>query len=229
MSALWSMPSLMVGASRWRPAEYAAVGGGSYHWVVRDLDGTQRFATVDDLDQKPWLADTRDAVFVGLRRAFDTAGALHDLGLDFVVAPIRTDRGEAVRRIGPRHAIALFPFVDGQRRYVRALRGRRDACRGRRHARRPPSSDTRRDVLGARGRSRRPRTSPHRSRAARARRDVVGRAVLRAGTQALADACGRRGRTARARGPPGCRRREPRRADGSSRTGSPTPPTYLDR
>jgi spectinomycin phosphotransferase len=94
-------------------AEYAAVGGGSYHWVVNDLDGTQRFATVDDLDQKPWLADTRDAVFTGLRRAFDTAGALHAVGLDFVVAPIRTDRGEAVRRIGPRHAIALFPFVDG--------------------------------------------------------------------------------------------------------------------
>lgn len=95
-------------------AEYAAVGGGSYHWVVNDLDGTQRFATVDDLDQKPRLADTRDAVFTGLRRAFDTAGALHDVGLDFVVAPIRTDRGEAVRRIGPRHAIALFPFVDGR-------------------------------------------------------------------------------------------------------------------
>ncbi len=94
-------------------ADYAAVGGGSYHWVVRDLDGTDRFVTIDDLDQKPWLAESRDSVFVGLRRAFDTAGALHDLGLAFVVAPIRTGRGESVRRIGRRHAIALFPFVDG--------------------------------------------------------------------------------------------------------------------
>ena len=93
--------------------DYAAVGGGSYHWVVHDIDGTRRFVTVDDLGQKPWLGDSRDAVFVGLRRAFDTAGALHDLGLGFVVAPIRTDRGETVRRIGERHAVALFPFVDG--------------------------------------------------------------------------------------------------------------------
>ena len=94
-------------------ADYASVGGGSYHWVVRGVDGTRRFVTVDDLDQKPWLGDSRDSVFVGLRRAFDTAGALHDLGLRFVVAPIRTDRGETVRRVGERHTIALFPFVDG--------------------------------------------------------------------------------------------------------------------
>ena len=77
-------------------ADYAAVGGGSYHWVVRDVDGTRRFVTVDDLAQKPWLGDSRDAVFGGLRRAFDTAGALHEIGLGFVVAPIRTDRGETV-------------------------------------------------------------------------------------------------------------------------------------
>jgi spectinomycin phosphotransferase len=94
-------------------ADYAAVGGGSYHWVVRDVDGTRHFVTVDDLDQKPWLADSRDSVFVGLRRAFDTAAALNDLGLAFVVAPIRTGGGEALRRIGQRHAIALFPFVAG--------------------------------------------------------------------------------------------------------------------
>jgi spectinomycin phosphotransferase len=94
-------------------ADYAAVGGGSYHWVVRDLDGTQSFVTVDDLDQKPWLGDSRESVFVGLRRAFDTAVALHDGGLGFVLAPIHTAGGEAVRRIGPRHTVALFPFVDG--------------------------------------------------------------------------------------------------------------------
>ena len=94
--------------------DYVAVGGGSYHWVVHDVDGTRGFVTVDDLDQKPWLGDSRDAVFAGLRRASDTAGALHEIGLGFVVAPIRTDRGEVVRRIGERHAVALFPFVDGE-------------------------------------------------------------------------------------------------------------------
>ena len=95
-------------------ADYAAVGGGSYHWVVNDREGRSGFVTVDDLDQKPWLGETRESVFENLSRAFDTAVALRDSGLDFVVAPIPTSRGETVRRIGPRYTIALFPFVDGQ-------------------------------------------------------------------------------------------------------------------
>jgi spectinomycin phosphotransferase len=95
-------------------ADFAAVGGGSYHWVVRDLEGTRGFVTVDDLDVKPWLGDTRESAFDGLKRAFDTAVLLRDSGLEFVVAPILSSGGETVRRIGPRHAIAVFPFVDGQ-------------------------------------------------------------------------------------------------------------------
>ena len=95
-------------------ADYAAVGGGSYHWVVKDRNGTRAFVTVDDLDLKPWLGDTRETAFDGLRRAFDTAAALRDDGLGFVVAPIRTSTGETVRRLGPRHTIALFPFMDGE-------------------------------------------------------------------------------------------------------------------
>ncbi len=54
---------------------------------------------------------TRRARLLG--RAFDTAVALRDAGLEFVVAPIRTGSGEALRRLGSRHTIALFPFVDG--------------------------------------------------------------------------------------------------------------------
>jgi spectinomycin phosphotransferase len=95
-------------------AEYAAVGAGSFHWLIHDLEGTRGFITVDDLDRKPWLGETRDAAFDGLRRAFDTAIALRERGLGFVVAPIPTRRGETVRRIGPRYTVALFPFVDGQ-------------------------------------------------------------------------------------------------------------------
>ena len=94
--------------------DYAAVGGGSYHWLVKDLEGTRSFVTADDLDQKPWLGKTRESAFDGLRRAFDTAVALRDSGVGFVVAPIPTSQGETVRRIGPRHTIALFPFVDGE-------------------------------------------------------------------------------------------------------------------
>ena len=93
--------------------DYAAVGGGSYHWLVRDVEGTRSFVTADDLDQKPWLGKTRESAFDGLRRAFDTAVALRDSGVGFVVAPIPTSQGETLRRIGSRYTIALFPFVDG--------------------------------------------------------------------------------------------------------------------
>jgi spectinomycin phosphotransferase len=94
-------------------AEYAAVGAGSYHWIVRDRDGSRAFVTVDDLDAKPWLADTRDDVFTLLRRAFDTAVALRDAGLEFVVAPFRTTNGDTAHRLGPQYTVALFPFMDG--------------------------------------------------------------------------------------------------------------------
>jgi spectinomycin phosphotransferase len=95
-------------------ADYAAVGGGSYHWVVTDHEGRRGFVTVDDLDWKPWLGETRESVYEGLRRAFDTAVALRDSGLEFVVAPIPDGSGESLRRLGPRYTIALFPFVAGR-------------------------------------------------------------------------------------------------------------------
>jgi spectinomycin phosphotransferase len=69
---------------------------------------------VDDLDRKPWLGDARAAVFDGLSRSFDTAVALREHGLDFVVAPLRSECGATVLRTGPRYTVALFPFVAGQ-------------------------------------------------------------------------------------------------------------------
>jgi spectinomycin phosphotransferase len=95
-------------------ADYTPVGAGSYHWIVTAADGARAFATVDDLDRKTWLGDSRDESFDGLRAAFDTAAALRDAGLAFVVAPRRGRDGETLRRIGPRHTVALFPFVDGK-------------------------------------------------------------------------------------------------------------------
>jgi spectinomycin phosphotransferase len=95
-------------------AEYAPVGGGSYHWIVAVRGGRRAFVTVDDLDRKPWLGDTRESVFEGLKCAFDTSVALRDGGLGFVVAPIPTRSGESVIRLGPRYSIALFPFLTGR-------------------------------------------------------------------------------------------------------------------
>lgn len=97
-----------------RTAEYAPVGAGSYHWIVTDRTGERRFVSVDDLDTKPWLGDSRDSGFVGLGRAFDTAARLREHGLEFVVAPLRTLRGSSLVRIDARYAVCLLPFVDGQ-------------------------------------------------------------------------------------------------------------------
>jgi spectinomycin phosphotransferase len=93
--------------------EYAPVGGGSYHWHVADSDGRRVFATVDDLDQKTWLGDTRDSSFAGLRDAFETAAELAASGLSFVVAPRRTLDGAPLVRLDDRYTLAVFPFVDG--------------------------------------------------------------------------------------------------------------------
>jgi spectinomycin phosphotransferase len=95
-------------------AEYAPVGGGSYHWIVRDRAGRRWFATVDDLDQKRWLGGTRDAVAEGLAMAMELAVALRrDASLPFVLAPAIARNGAAVVRLGCAYAVALFPYVDG--------------------------------------------------------------------------------------------------------------------
>jgi spectinomycin phosphotransferase len=93
---------------------YAPVGGGSYHWVVRDDRGERRFVTVDDLDDKGWLGHTRPVVFEGLRAAMDAVVALRrEAALRFVVAPVPALDGQLLRPLGPRHAVAVFPFLQG--------------------------------------------------------------------------------------------------------------------
>jgi spectinomycin phosphotransferase len=93
---------------------YAPVGGGSYHWVVTGGPGEQWFVTVDDLDDKGWLGRSRPAVFAGLRAAMDAALWLRrEGGLGFVAAPVPALDGQAVRPLGDRHAVAVFPFLLG--------------------------------------------------------------------------------------------------------------------
>jgi spectinomycin phosphotransferase len=95
--------------------EYVPEGGGSYHWKLIDEDGQPRFVTVDDLDDKDWMGDTRGAVFDGLSRALSTAAALrYGAGLEFVVAPIAARDAELVRRLDGRYAVSVFPFLAGR-------------------------------------------------------------------------------------------------------------------
>ena len=94
--------------------EYVPEGGGSYHWKLTDEDGQPHFVTVDDLDDKDWMGDTREAVFEGLRRALSTAAALrYEVGLEFVVAPIAARDGELLRRLDDRYTVSVFPFLAG--------------------------------------------------------------------------------------------------------------------
>jgi spectinomycin phosphotransferase len=100
-----------------RPAsmEYVPEGGGGYHWKLTGGDGLHRFVTVDDLDNKDWLGDTRRAVFEGLWRALGTAAALrYEVGLRFVVAPIAARDGELLRRLDDRYTVSVFPFLAGR-------------------------------------------------------------------------------------------------------------------
>ena len=93
---------------------YAPVGAGSYHWTAGEEPGERCFVTVDDLDDKGWLGRTRAAVLAGLRAAMDAAVTLRrQAGLGFVVAPVPAATGETVRPVGDRHAVAVFPLLDG--------------------------------------------------------------------------------------------------------------------
>jgi spectinomycin phosphotransferase len=92
--------------------EYAPVGFGDHHWIALGDTRGKWFLTVADLD----LKGERDprAALRNLRGAMDTAAALRDEAhLDFVVAPLRAADGQTVRRLGPRYALSVFPFVDG--------------------------------------------------------------------------------------------------------------------
>jgi spectinomycin phosphotransferase len=94
--------------------EYVPEGGGSHHWRLIDDDGRPHFVTVDDLDDKDWLADTRDAAFEGLADAFGTAEVLRRVaGLPFVVAPVATTGGHVLSRLYSRYALSVFPYLAG--------------------------------------------------------------------------------------------------------------------
>jgi hypothetical protein len=90
--------------------EWAAVGFGSHHWRITSGD-SRWFATADDLVTKGRQVDATDR---RLRAALTTAVALRDAGLDFVVAPLLTARGDVLHAIEDRYALALYQHVEGE-------------------------------------------------------------------------------------------------------------------
>ncbi len=96
--------------------EYLAVGWGSHHWDVRDEAGGRWFVTADELENKRVSdAETVDDGFARLRASLLSAVALRDAGCAFVVAPVPGDGGEPAVGFGGRFAVAVYPFVDGER------------------------------------------------------------------------------------------------------------------
>ncbi|HKE65730.1 MAG TPA: phosphotransferase [Micromonosporaceae bacterium] len=93
---------------------YVPEGGGAHHWKLIDSGGESYFVTVDDLDSKNWIADTRDLTFDGLERVFGLAVELRDsVGLEFVLAPVPATDGRMVRRLDDRYGVSVFPFLAG--------------------------------------------------------------------------------------------------------------------
>lgn len=104
-------------ARHWRfppvALDYLAVGFGSHHWVVTAAGGERRFLTVDLLTKERFSGEPA-ASLQSLDRAFRSALALYEGGLEFVVAPLRTEVGGVVVPVGDRFAAALYPFVEGR-------------------------------------------------------------------------------------------------------------------
>src|SRR5882672_3230032 len=95
---------------------YLAVGWGSHHWDVRDDAGGRGFVTVDELENKRASAgESLSDGFARLLASLRSAVALRDAGLAFVVAPVPGDGAEPAVRFGGRFAVAVYPFVDGER------------------------------------------------------------------------------------------------------------------
>lgn len=102
---------------------YLPLGAGSHHYLAGDALGNRWFVTVDVLEWKlygmfgptfdPWVTPDLQAGFDGLDRAFRTAVALRDGGLEFVHAPITRPDGAVVARLGDDYAVSVFPFIEG--------------------------------------------------------------------------------------------------------------------
>ncbi|MGW1279365.1 phosphotransferase family protein [Streptomyces tsukubensis] len=100
---------------------HVPLGFGDHHWTAEGTGGERWFVTVSDLAAKYHCGIGVAAARDGLRRAMDTAAALADAGLGhadggFVVAPLRTARGETLSDLGElddRYAVAVFPWLEG--------------------------------------------------------------------------------------------------------------------
>lgn len=95
--------------------DYAQLGFGSHHWIATSAAGARRFVTVDDLVDHH-LSHEPEAAYAGLDRAFRSARALRDGGLEFVVAPLAHRRDGVLARLDGRYCMTTLPLVSGRTR-----------------------------------------------------------------------------------------------------------------
>ncbi len=93
--------------------EYRPLGFGSHHWLATDSLGLRHFVTVDELSSESRVGDEVSVLGLHLRPALSAATDLRAFGCRFVIAPISTRTDEPFLQFNG-HAIALFPFVEGQ-------------------------------------------------------------------------------------------------------------------
>ncbi len=101
---------------RTRSLSYLAVGWGSHHWDVTDGTSARWFVTVDELSARRWSpSEPLDLAHARLERSLLTACELAGLGMSFVHAPVRSQSGAPLRRIGDsRFAVSVYAHVAGQ-------------------------------------------------------------------------------------------------------------------
>ena len=93
--------------------EYRPVGFGSHHWLATDNVGRRHFVTVDKLNSDSRPGEEISVLGLHLRPALEAAIDLRDFGCRFVVAPITTRTDNPFVQFDG-HAVALYPFVEGQ-------------------------------------------------------------------------------------------------------------------
>lgn len=91
-------------------ATYLPVGHGSHHWLL-EAAPDRWFASLDVLSSTEPTAS-----FDRLAAALGAAFAARESGLGFVVAPLPSRDGRVVVPLSGRHALALYPWLDGQAR-----------------------------------------------------------------------------------------------------------------
>lgn len=88
---------------------YTPVGAGSFNWIP-EADGRPCWFVKGDAIR---VATDATAGVERIHATFGTAAALHDGGLEFVVAQLPDSSGNLLRRITPGWALSVWPFLDG--------------------------------------------------------------------------------------------------------------------